>query len=133
MKKAILITLLVLCICTLAQAETGRRYFPDGSYVDTVVVPYQFTGSVVNYEILSEWNAGGNSFVIDHMLISSANAIYLYLNDSGTKGDVGWGYYRVVAGEGLIDRDTTLKCSAAAGLYVTASGAGEMQVEYHLE
>lgn len=116
-----------------AFAETGRQYHGIQSYATTIITK-TLSSAASNYELLKDTGIGGsNSYVIDSIIFSASTATWLYLNDSATNGDVGYGYYRAPTGGTVIDRDMTLKLETAAGLYISTGEAGEICVEYHLE
>ncbi len=129
-KVVFVILFAVLIIASLAlqgYTETGRHYY-ESLYEATIIYTTSWSGAASNDAMIT--GVTGRSIVVTKIIFSSANATSLYLNDSGTNADVGYGYLRVIAGASEIDNEVNLKCDSGATLYGTTGNAAEIHLEY---
>lgn len=120
------IPIAVLCIIGF----TSRKDYSVYSLNNTIITK-TLSAAQNNYELLE--NVTGRTYVIDKILFSSANATYLYMNDSATAGEIEYGYAYVPASGSFLDNDVCLKLSKSAGLYINVGAASYIQINYHLE
>ena len=127
MKKQLTI-IVVMAMCLLALGMTGKRYHDRWGW-STTIITKTLSAAQNNYVLLPP--VTGRTYVVDKIIFSNATATYLYMNDTKTAGDVGYGYVYAPTNGSFIDDDMCLKLDAAAGLYINVGGASYLHVEYH--
>jgi len=124
-----IVFMLIFCIVAFP-ATTGRVWHGIQSH-STQLISKTISAAQNNYALLDP--VAGRRYFIDKLKFSAATATYLYFNDTGTAGDVDYGWVYVANNGTFPDNNVNRLLDTAAGLYINCGGACKVEFEYHYE
>lgn len=137
MKGYLGIVLLVMCIMMFF-VGLGEDYSVAEQSISldhvTRILTKNFTAAQANYELLLDTNLPRTTsrYVVTDIVFSTYAVNSIYVNDSATSGDKGYGPFRLGEHSNLIVQNIGMQLDAAAGLYVTTEASGDITVNYYI-